>query len=544
MLDKADKQPISDLTPNLTPHPQQTVAVLEHLSGPAIGTETLLYSADIGLALDAERCLTAFDPNGPNSEAGAGAGNLIVRLQRTDGTYHLDAADGPVWINGRQVKATELVHNDIIEFGEKGPLSRFQLIDRDAHSRRYFSDICADCWDYLQTSRKPIITRATLALGGGARRLFGETTILFRAGVIATLVLLALVTLQQNKLNSLQQQQLAASEEQLDRFAQNLARAQKDAITSDQLAEIREGLSRDVSTSLDRLSAIEERAMATETAIGKSAGSVVFLQGAYGFRDKASGQVMRYVVGPTGSPVAGPTGAPLLSLEGEGRIAERRFTGTGFAIADGTILVTNRHVAVPWDSDDNPLLSIGDRLEPFIIKFLVYSPDWTESREAELVMASDTADLALLRLTSGDNPLTPLTIAQDPIVRGRSVIVMGYPTGLRSMVARSGKAFVEELQQDGRADFWNVAQRLADKGFISPLSSYGIVAQVTPDFLVYDAATTQGGSGGPVLNSNGEVIAINAAILPGYDGSNFGVPVEKLNRLITEAGMTVPIASN
>ena len=63
------------------------------------------------------------------------------------------------------------------------------------------------------------------------------------------------------------------------------------------------------------------------------------------------------------------------------------------------------------------------------------------------------------------------------------------------------------------------------------------MAQVTGEFLVYDAATTQGGSGGPVLNTGGEVVAVNAAILPGYAGSNLGIPVAHLIKLMEEAGV-------
>ncbi len=47
---------------------------------------------------------------------------------------------------------------------------------------------------------------------------------------------------------------------------------------------------------------------------------------------------------------------------------------------------------------------------------------------------------------------------------------------------------------------------------------------MTDQFIVYDAETTFGGSGGPVLDLNGRVIAINAAIIPEFGGSNMGVP--------------------
>jgi len=42
---------------------------------------------------------------------------------------------------------------------------------------------------------------------------------------------------------------------------------------------------------------------------------------------------------------------------------------------------------------------------------------------------------------------------------------------------------------------------------------------------VYDAPTTQGGSGGPVFNKHGQVIAVEYAVLPRFGGNSFGVPI-------------------
>ena len=44
------------------------------------------------------------------------------------------------------------------------------------------------------------------------------------------------------------------------------------------------------------------------------------------------------------------------------------------------------------------------------------------------------------------------------------------------------------------------------------------------ELVVYDAETTHGGSGGPVLDLEGRVVAVNAAILTEFGGSNMGVP--------------------
>ncbi len=523
--------------------PKTTHAVLEHISGPGLGTRTILSRNNIDVIVGEDRSLRTIGtdrppPKKPRQDA-------IARLKLADGTFNLQAlGEAKIWINGRQVQSAELVNDDVVEFGEKGPLSRFQLIDSSAHSRRYFSDICEDCWDYLQTSRKPPVQRTVYAVFDGLRRLVTETTILFRIGVVTMLALLAYVSFQQYRLNEMQQEQLVSGDVQLEAFARQLTRSQEEAITPAELEKIREDLSQGLAVQLDRLETLEQRTQSTERVIFDTAGSVVFLQGAYGFREKSTKKPLRFVLGPMERPIAGPNGQPLLSVDGEGKIAERQFTGTGFAVGDGTVLATNRHVAVPWGKDAGPSAPNGKELEPFMIRFVAYAPGRPEGEEVELIRASENRDLALVRMIATTEPLTAIDVSRQALAQGGQVIVMGYPTGLRSMVARSGKEFLAELQETKTTNFWEIAGLLADRDLIQPLSSSGIVAQTSTNFIVYDAATTQGGSGGPVLNLDGEIVAVNAAILPGYDGSNLGIPAEHLLQLMDKAGISKTLVAN
>ena len=50
--------------------------------------------------------------------------------------------------------------------------------------------------------------------------------------------------------------------------------------------------------------------------------------------------------------------------------------------------------------------------------------------------------------------------------------------------------------------------------------------RVSEDKIIYDAPTAIGGSGGPVIGLDGKVVAINTALLRGFAGTNFGIPIQ------------------
>jgi len=514
--------------------PMDQTIVLEHLTGPSQGTASWLYGSALDVHLTSDRILHVSVPDRDEPRD-----NIVANLRPVEDSYEVTAlASQPVWVNGSRVTARKLANRDIIEFGESGPLSRFRVYAADRPVHQAVSEILADGLTYLRVSRQPVVSRLCRACGGLFSRLTYETTVLFRIGVIFAIVALGALVYQQNQLNILLQQQVEKDASRIEGFQSALARARKEALTPNDLQELRQDLASSLSSNEERLAVLELRSKANARVIAQSKQSVVFLQGAYGYRENSSGRMLRHIVNPDGKPLILPTGQPLLSLEGDGPVAERQFTGTGFAIGTEGAIITNRHVAMPWEDDANLKIMAGRGLEPVMIKSILYEPDQKTSVAIELVKASDDADLAILRRkNAAAEPIQGLSLADGSPAPGDEVILMGYPTGLKAMVAQSGKEFVEELQKSEETEFWNVAVRLAEKGYIAPLSSRGIVGKITPATIVYDAETTHGGSGGPVLDINGLVVAVNVAILPEYGGSNLGVPVAKVRALLEETNL-------
>jgi len=513
--------------------PSNVVASLEHLTGPSRGTVTWLGGSALDISLSTGRLIQVAEAHPGGFQRGG-----IARLHLAQHAYEIEAPEGlPIWVNGVRVAARQLEHGDMIEFGDSGPLSRFRIHNSKGPFRKTIPDILSDSVAYLRTSRQPPVTRAYRAFGGLMRQLAYETTVLFRIAVVIAIAALAALAYQQNQLNIRLQQRIDRGVVQLDSVATALTRAREEALRPSDLTEMREELAQRLTSNVERLEALEQRSHAIGRVIAESMSSVAFLQGAYGLRERSSGKMLRHMVNDAGVPLISPIGQPLLSPEGDGPVAEVHFLGTGFSVGESGALITNRHLALPWEENSGTEASAFENLEPVMIKFIAYLPGSAEAVPVELLLASESSDLAVLRRV-GDFQTTPsLKLAAAPPVPGDEVIVMGYPTGLRSMLAQSGDAFIEELQKAENTGFWSVAERLAEEGYIAPLASRGIVGQITLATIVYDAETTYGGSGGPVLDMNGDVVAVNAAILPEYGGSNLGIPAAKVRVLLEQAGL-------
>ncbi|MCP4316575.1 MAG: hypothetical protein GY789_11315 [Hyphomicrobiales bacterium] len=509
----------------------QSILALEHLTGPCRGTVTWLWQPEVHLRLGPYGHMHVTD--GPPAEHRE---TWAARVRHTGASYEIGTInDLPLWVNGKPIETRILKHHDTIEFGNNGPMSRCYLYDNNHPMKENVGDILGDTVAYFRNSRQPASKKIVRSCRQLASRLARETTVLFRVSVILLLVVLIGFAYQQVRINSLLTQQVEIGKTELENFSRMLARSREEALTPADLEALSSQLQGQIATTTERVEDIERRSEASAKVIADATASILFLQGAWGFREKDGERMLRQVLGADGKPIVLPNGTLSLSLDGEGPVAERQYTGTGFLIGDEGLLVTNRHVGLPWEFDANIKMILAHGLEPVITKFIGYLPGNETPVPVELVAASDTADLAVLRQSEPGGSTTGLRLAGASPEPGDEIIVMGYPTGLRSMLAQAGKRFVEDLRESGDTGFWKVSQSLADAGRIVPLASRGIVGGTSSETIAYDAETTHGGSGGPVLDIYGAVVAVNAAILPEYGGSNLGVPVEKVKELLKGA---------
>ncbi len=510
-------------------------AALEILTGPARGTAYWLSGIALDISLNEEDLIRVAEAGSEPLQDG-----IVARLHRSGDGYEIESREqSPLWINGKRVDSKLLEQRDLIEFGDKGPLSRYRMHRQGDRLRRSLGDMLDDAIDYTRVSRRPRIARLQRALRDFSSDFAFETTAFFRVSVIIALMILGVLAYQQYRSGIMLQQQAETSAHRLEDFARSLTRTSEEALRPADLNQLRQELRHSFSAAAERLEQLEKRSEASTRVIAEAARSIVFLQGAYGFRDIESQRMLRYQTDADGRPLFSLRGQPLLTLEGEGEIARREFTGTAFLVNNEGALLTNRHVALPWEDDTSLEELMAQGMEPVIDRFLGYVPGVESAFPVELLKASEEADLAILTCNEVVDELPYLKLSSRLPQPGDEVIVMGYPTGLRAMLAQTGDSFLAELQQDESLDFWDVAARLSKAGFIRPLASRGIVGQLSQATVVYDADTTHGGSGGPVLDIDGEAIAINTAIIPEYGGSNFGLPVAHARSLLAEAGFDI-----
>jgi DNA-binding response OmpR family regulator/S1-C subfamily serine protease len=278
-----------------------------------------------------------------------------------------------------------------------------------------------------------------------------------------------------------------------------------------------------------RLQKLETEGKVAQTIIQSYEPSVCLIHVVLAFRDHATGLRLHYAgMTATGEPTTDEHNNPLVSVTGLGPELHMDVFGTGFlASASGQIL-TNHHVAEPWWQNDDLKEMLDQGVDPVIAEMTAYFPGVPHGIAINTEKISSVADVAVVKGNVSELGVKQIALAEgrDSAVRGRPVVLLGYPTGLDAILARAGAETLQSIATASKGDPKQVMEELARRNLIRPITTQGHIGDVLADKIVYDAQTTSGGSGGPLFNNEGKVIGINFAMVREFGGSNFAIPVD------------------
>src|SRR6266550_2364963 len=273
---------------------------------------------------------------------------------------------------------------------------------------------------------------------------------------------------------------------------------------------------------------------------------VCLIAGSYYFVESGTGRPLRYPeaqMNETGGTVQNSGNSTTLTPEGRAAIAEFEFVGTGFYVGDGFVM-TNRHIAQPWLADDRAQsLSSSVRGQPRLRKLSAYFPEHTQPIALKFKVAAGRDDLAVCLLDikdlPTDIPLLPLETNQDAVAVGKTVVMMGYPSGPDRLLALLDDAESRGIQQR-YTSLDALLGYLAESRRIQPLTTQGNITDLDVRRIAYDARTAEGGSGAPVFGPTGRIIGVNFAVFTENQASNFAVPIQYAISLLEHSGWKPP----
>lgn len=172
--------------------------------------------------------------------------------------------------------------------------------------------------------------------------------------------------------------------------------------------------------------------------------------------------------------------------------------GTGFMVSDDGYILTNHHVV---DGASAITVRLSDRRE----------------FKARLVGSDEQSDVALLKIEG--HGLPALRTATEAVKPGQWVVAIGSPFGLDHSVTAGIVSAVARA---------------------NPYSNQ----QYVP-FIQTDVAINRGNSGGPLLNTRGEVVGINSQIFSssgGYQGVSFAIPIDLAVSVVQQLKTTGHVA--
>lgn len=190
-----------------------------------------------------------------------------------------------------------------------------------------------------------------------------------------------------------------------------------------------------------------------------------------------------------------PVVVSIKSIKGHNKSGNEVFYGSGVVYDKTGNIITNYHVIESADS----------------IQVITYDG---KEYNAELIGYDEPTDIAVIKISKVLASSAKFADS-DKIKQGQIAIAIGNPLGFSNSVSM---------------------------GIVSAVKRKNIGLKEYEDFIQTDASINPGNSGGALINTNGEVIGINTAIVTGSGGSmglGFAIPsnlVKKISKKIIETG--------
>jgi serine protease Do len=171
--------------------------------------------------------------------------------------------------------------------------------------------------------------------------------------------------------------------------------------------------------------------------------------------------------------------------------------GSGFIVSEDGLIITNKHVVAQQDATYKIRFNSGDTVK------------------VEQIYRDPLNDLAILKV-SAESKLQALSLGEsDNLKLGQTTIAIGTPLG--EFTNSVTKGIISGL---GRG----ITAGSPFEGFVEKLDNV----------IQTDTPISPGNSGGPLLNSSGQVIGINTAVSSEGENIGFAIPVNIIKTLLQE----------
>ena len=169
-------------------------------------------------------------------------------------------------------------------------------------------------------------------------------------------------------------------------------------------------------------------------------------------------------------------------------------SGSGFIISEDGYIVTNNHVIVTQGNQSSSNIRVR-------------IPGFTEEIPAKVVGRDPNTDIAVLKVEKTGLPYVVLGNSSELRV-GERAVAIGNPLG----------SFEGTVTQ----------------GVISALERPLLIENQEYNLLQTDASINSGNSGGPLLNSRGQVIGVTNAKISSAEGIGFAIPIDDVKPVIKD----------